>query len=286
MDDLTGFATTLKAEGASPSTVANYYRAVRDFLGWFAVQTGQPGDPALVTPLDLAEYRRILAARGRPATVNLALAGLRRFFAWCAARGLVAADPAAGLRPVSRERRLAPGGLARTAQYRLLRAAEAGREAGLLALLLLAGLRVSEAVALRARDVALRERSGHVVVRSGKGGKRRTVPLNATARRMLAPLLAAGDRDGWLFPAGRGREGHVTRQAAHAMLARIARRAGVEGAHPHALRHSFAKALLDAGVPLDRVALLLGHSRLDTTARYTRPTPEDLEAAVERVAWE
>ena len=146
MDDLTGFASALKAEGAFPSTVANYYRAARDFLGWFAAQTGQPGDPALVTPLDLAEYRRILAVRGRPATVNLALAGLRRFFAWCAVRGVVEVDPAAGLRLVPQERRLAPGGLARTAQYRLLRAARAGREAGLLALLLLAGLRVSEAV--------------------------------------------------------------------------------------------------------------------------------------------
>ena len=83
-----------------------------------------------------------------------------------------------------------------------------------------------------------------------------------------------------LFPGGRGRE-RLTRQGAWEVLRGLAAKARIEGLHPHQLRHTFAKNLVDAGVSLDRVALLLGHSRLDTTARYTRPTEADLEAAVD-----
>ncbi|MDA8064400.1 MAG: tyrosine-type recombinase/integrase [Thermaerobacter sp.] len=84
-----------------------------------------------------------------------------------------------------------------------------------------------------------------------------------------------------LFPGRRGRE-RLTRQGAWEVLRTLAVKARVKGLHPHQLRHSFGKGLVDAGVSLDRVALLLGHSNLNTTARYTRPAEEDLETAVDR----
>ena len=52
------------------------------------------------------------------------------------------------------------------------------------------------------------------------------------------------------------------------------------------LRHTFCKSLVDSGESLDRVALLAGHSNLNTTARYTRASARDLERAVERLEWE
>lgn len=55
---------------------------------------------------------------------------------------------------------------------------------------------------------------------------------------------------------------------------------------PHQLRHTFCKMLLDAGESIDRVAALAGHENLNTTARYTRPSSQDLERAVEKLAWE
>ncbi|WP_341474038.1 site-specific integrase [Desulfofundulus thermobenzoicus] len=57
-------------------------------------------------------------------------------------------------------------------------------------------------------------------------------------------------------------------------------------ATPHRLRHTFCKMLVDAGKSLDRVAVLAGHSNLNTTARYTRPGAKDLERAMEKLAWE
>lgn len=70
------------------------------------------------------------------------------------------------------------------------------------------------------------------MVRSGKGGKRRTVPPNATAREMPAPWLTERYGMAVLFPGGRGRE-RLTRQGAWEVLRTLAARARIEGLHPH-----------------------------------------------------
>jgi integrase/recombinase XerC len=64
---------------------------------------------------------------------------------------------------------------------------------------------------------------------------------------------------------------------------RFAKKAELKNVTPHTLRHSFAKALIDAGVSLDKVAMLLGHSNLNTTRIYTTPGEEDLEDAVGKI---
>ncbi len=64
---------------------------------------------------------------------------------------------------------------------------------------------------------------------------------------------------------------------------RFAKKAELKNVTPHTLRHSFAKALIDAGVSLEKVATLLGHSNLNTTRIYTTPGEEDLEDAVGKI---
>ena len=66
-------------------------------------------------------------------------------------------------------------------------------------------------------------------------------------------------------------------------MKKYARLAGLEDVTPHTLRHTTAKQLLDAGVSLDKVANLLGHQRLETTAIYTTPGQQDLERAVAKL---
>jgi len=146
-------------------------------------------------------------------------------------------------------------------------------------------LRVSELCALDVSDIVLNERSGSVVVRYGKGGKRREIPLNATARRALkAWLKVRGSGPGSLFTSRRG--GGITPRGVEYMVARYAYDARLEDVTPHTLRHTFCKQLVDAGESLDRVAILAGHASLNTTARYTRPTVRDQEAAVGKLEWE
>ena len=67
------------------------------------------------------------------------------------------------------------------------------------------------------------------------------------------------------------------------MVVKYGQRAGLEEVTPHTLRHTFARTLLAAGVPLNDVADLLGHSSLDTTRIYTRASETDLAMAVARL---
>ncbi|SHJ64823.1 integrase/recombinase XerC [Desulfofundulus thermosubterraneus DSM 16057] len=279
------FIVHLKSRNCSWRTVTAYTGALRSFIKWLEETTGCPFDPASVTPLDVADYRRHLLNRNRkPATINLHLDALSSFFSWAATSGMTTSNPAEGVRRVP-EQRGAPRWLTRQELGALMRAVQKygiSRDRALLAVLLHTGLRISEAVSLHVGDVVIRERSGWVTVREGKGGKRREVPLNVTARRVIQEWLNVHPGGDWLFP---GRKGHMTARAAEKILEKYARLAGVE-VTPHQLRHTFCKMLVDAGESLDRVAVLAGHANLNTTARYTRPSVKDLERAVEKLAWE
>jgi integrase/recombinase XerD len=117
-----------------------------------------------------------------------------------------------------------------------------------------------------------------VLVRAGKGGKTRRVPLGRAARAavgdyltVVRPALAAagpGGRKVALFLNARG--GRLTRQGCWKLLKGHARRAGLsERVSPHTLRHSFATHMLDGGADIRVVQELLGHVSLTTTQVYT-----------------
>lgn len=150
-------------------------------------------------------------------------------------------------------------------------------------MILFAGLRVGEIIQLRTSDVILDERKGSMVVREGKGTKRREIPLNAKVRKALLEYLRMRPDvemdDLFLGQRNEGVQSKTIQRAVH----RFAKKAGLKHVTPHTLRHSFAKALIDAGVSLEKVATLLGHSNLNTTRIYTTPGEEDLEDAVGKI---
>ena len=281
------FRAALGARGLSPRTATSYAWNTAAFVRWLGGTYGRWPSPGEVTALDVADYRRWLQDRGRkPATANQALKALSAYFRWAAAEGLVSGNPAVGVKAVP-EQRAGPRWLGRRELGLLAAAVQqhgALRDRALFALLLHAGLRVSEACSLRVADLELRERSGVVRVREGKGGKYREVPLNVTARKALSEHMAARAGGEWLFVSRKG--SRLSARAAERAIVRYARLAGLEGVTPHSLRHTFCKMLVDAGESLDRVAALAGHANLNTTARYTKPSLQDLERAVDRIAWE
>lgn len=266
-------------------TAQAYREDLADFTRWFEGANGRPVAAELVTSIDLREYQgHMLAVRGlKPATVNRRLAAVRAWLRWAKQTGIIRDLPRYPVRAA--EPKQAPRALDKIQTARLLRAVERGgngRDQALIGLLLHAGLRVGEAVSLRVRDVEMGERKGRVIVRSGKGQKRREVPLGAEARTVIRPWWSSRS-DGWLFP-GRG-DGHLSERAAQVMVKKYAYHARMDTQEvtPHALRHTFATRLLRSGQDLVVVAALLGHARMDTTARYTRPGWGDLERAVEGV---
>ncbi len=145
------------------------------------------------------------------------------------------------------------------------------------------GLRAGELSALRLDDLTLGERSGHLHVRRGKGNKARRVPLNAEVRDAIRDYFLARPASDLhqLFVGQRGEP--LSAHAMYDVVVKYAHLAALDDVSPHTLRHTFARALLAAGIPLTDVADLLGHSSLDTTRIYTKASESDLAAAVARL---
>jgi integrase/recombinase XerC len=132
----------------------------------------------------------------------------------------------------------------------------------------------------------LRERTGAVRVRHGKGLKEREVPLNATARRALRQLF---EQDPTAQPEDpvfhSTRDEPLPVRSIQNTITGLVRRAGLKraGLSAHSLRHTFALAWLRQHPgQLVELAQLLGHESLDTTAIYTRASGEDLARGIEQ----
>jgi site-specific recombinase XerD len=197
------------------------------------------------------------------------------------------------------------------------------RDLAVIQTLLGTGLRISELANLRLEDVELSERKGLVRVRVGKGGKCRTVALDNLTRSALLhyveqrwkqvqfaehlseqePGQRQGEQQGKQpsrhksapsnsskrpleGPLFMGHRGPLNERGIDYLVRKYAYQARLENCTAHTLRHTFAKNLVDAGTPLDQVAILLGHESLDTTRVYTKPSRRDLERAVRKAAGE
>lgn len=285
--DISDFVIELCRQGMADLTVASYQLDLVGFARWFHDSTGEPFGAGAVTPTDILEYKAHLRTvqRRTPATINRHLAALRKFFVWAKGAGRITELPTESVKGVPAGPRV-PKSLPKRDVDKLLREAEKDQNKRNLAVILTlrhTGIRVGELCNLRLADVSISERKGMLVVRSGKGDKDRTVPLNNDARQAIASYkevrpLIAGD---YLFVGQRGEP--LQPDAVQLIVRKYAQRAGLEGVTPHTLRHSFAKHVLDAGEDLATVSRLLGHERLETTAIYTQPNARDLEEAVRRL---
>lgn len=285
------YSKHLQTLGKSAHTVKAYIHDLTGFAQWFAQTTGDAFDPQAIGPRDIAEYRSYLLTRGKkPATVNRRLVALQRFYKWAQKQGHTTNNPfevLEGIR-VKQQQGIAPKWLDSHQQMALLRAVRKGkslRDLAMIELMMKTGLRVSELVDLKVTDVELGERAGRVIVREGKGGKYRDVPLSREVRYALETYLQERSEEDSqrLFL---GQRGPINVPGVQYLVAKYAYQARLQDVTPHSLRHTFGKNLVDAGVSLEQVAALLGHESLDTVMIYTKPSQGDLEKAVKKAAGE
>ena len=136
------------------------------------------------------------------------------------------------------------------------------------------GLRSSEAVALRINDID----SNRMLIRvqQGKGAKDRYTILSGRLLTLLREYYKVQRPREWLFP-GTKAGTHVQPSTIQEVCRDAARMAGLDKrVTPHTLRHSFATHLLENGTDTRAIQVLLGHRRIDTTARYTAVTPQSV----------
>jgi site-specific recombinase XerD len=153
------------------------------------------------------------------------------------------------------------------------------RDRAIITTFLYTGLRSNELRLLDVEDLDFEFLT--VFVRFGKRAKQRIVPLHAEAAAALEAHLV-GRKSGPVFESNRG--ARISYDRLHSLIVEIGKRAGLrKELHPHALRHSFAVSLLDAGVDLETIRDLLGHESIQTTSIYLHCSTAKRRAAVDRI---
>ena len=275
---------------SSPHTLRAYKDDVVRFLGFLEDHRGARLTLSALQNLTPADVRAFLTRRRQEGLgargIQRAMAALRSFFHYLQREGL--ADGAA-LRIVRSPKlpKTLPRPISETDAVRAIEEAGeneipwiAARDAALVTLLYGTGLRISEALRLRRRDVPLADSLSVL----GKGNKERMVPVLPAVREAVSAYAAlipfAGNNTAPLFLSRRGNA--MSARDAQGLLQRLRGRLGLPAsATPHALRHSFATHLLKHGGDLRSVQELLGHSSLSTTQKYTEVEGEHILAVYE-----
>jgi integrase/recombinase XerC len=294
-------------ENASAHTVRAYDSDLSQYVAFLAAHVNRRQSELTAADLDHLNARAFLADLNRrgnsKATAARKLSAIRAFGRYLRREGVLEGDPAALVGAPKREPRI-PAHLAVDEMSTLLDQPDTAtplgrRDKAILELFYASGLRLSELTGLDVEDVNL---SGRVVRVLGKGRKERIVPFNEPAARSIRAWLA--DREQILPPpaevirhkdripsprrrmtmgsdprsARRDREplflnyrgGRLSTRSVDTLVRRyVAACSTRSGISPHALRHSFATHLLEAGADLRAIQELLGHARLSTTQRYT-----------------
>lgn len=270
--ELDGFRAYLLEKGKREKTVEDYVRHIANFHKWLQ---SEGGDLANLTRYDIQQYVKHLQNKGNKATtLNLKFSAIVAYARYIGQSHLVENIQ----RPeIHHTRHISPKSLPKNDRNRLFRELERSgnlRSIAIAYTLLYTGLRVSELVALNRSDIHNGERSGHVIVRDGKGGIARTVPLPSEARYHLRRYLETRkDSDPALFLS------NFKKRISIRAVQRIFEKLGV---HPHMLRHTYGRELVSSGIDIATVAELMGHSDVNITRRYAAPSLKDIEEAVEK----
>ena len=134
------------------------------------------------------------------------------------------------------------------------------------------GMRRGEIVNLKVSDLYFNDGRSLLMVKNGKGGKDRYIPLNPTIAGRLQKYISDRKLSGKLFP--------ITARNLSIRVHNWAKKAGVPQIHTHSFRHKFATDLLQKGANIRAVQELLGHSSLSVTERYLAVTDENKAWAV------
>jgi len=308
--------------GASVNTIRGYVHDMHDFLAWWEQTIAKPltaatlqRDPFVLNKKRIQDYINHLERRVGNATVLRKVSSLRAFTKYLQKKKLIEHEPTNGLR-LPEKAEPEPRGLSDSDRSRLESAFQQPwlpsrspkrkrkedveknvledakqrlvRDRAIVFLMLYAGPRVDETCNLNVGDIVLKEKSGSLHIRKGKGLRERHTAIPRPARKALQKWLdlrdelgIGNDKEGALFVRLRGETGErLSVRAVQDMVSDAAHHAGIEESivTPHVLRHTCAFMLRTAGADIETRAKMLGHS-VKTASKYGAPGNSEIEKA-------
>jgi integrase/recombinase XerD len=279
------YLSYIKVEkGLSKNSIDAYRRDLEKLKAW---TDKNRFDLLTLTRKDVREWLIDLGRTELKETSKRRLvSSMRGFYKFLMIDGHIQADPSENLDTPQKGFYL-PKFLSQAEMDSLLAQPDTATETGLrdravLELMYASGLRVSEAVNVRLRDL---DADAGILTTTGKGSKTRRVPVGASALEWLRKYMVVRRRienveveNLFVSPLGRP----LTRQAIHGFIKKYSEACGMEGVSPHTLRHSFATHLVQNRADIRSVQQMLGHADISTTQIYTHMTDAHLRKSYER----
>lgn len=274
------FLHYLKVEkNFSDKTISTYHIALDDFVQYLNETYGFSPNVELVQVDDVKIFLGWLHDRGlSKSSIKLKVSAVKSFFKYLRKKGILLNNPAKTIATPKKEKTL-PSYLTKTEMEKLFNEVlpeTTPQVVCLFELLYGCGLRISEALNLKVKDVDL---ASNQIKVQGKGNRERIVPLGSKAKNALMEFLKIRNKQcEYIFTSKSGDK--LNPAVAYRMIRKeISKVSDVKKKSPHTLRHTFATHLLDNGADLKAVSEMLGHRSLATTQIYTHLSVERLKKA-------
>ena len=258
MDFLNLFLDAKIIEGRSEKTVERYSYILERMIQ----DVGCPVEK--ITKYHIRTYLMSLKEHGlQDSSIEGVRACISSFFTWLWKEGLIQRNPCANIAAIKCQRKIRQP-FSEMEIAKIKESCHTLRDKALISFLLSTGCRISEICALNRDDVDFKELECKVL---GKGNKERTVYINSECALALKNYINARTDDSPALFEGRGTK-RLGPHGARFALKLIEDESGVVNIHPHRFRRTLATSLINHGMPIQEVAFVLGHEKLDTTMRY------------------
>ncbi len=268
------FLEAKRIEGRADTTVARY----KYLLERLQADTGVP--LSKITIYHVRSYFMSERERGiSQATIEGYRSVYNEFYKWVNQEGFLKENPMRSMSAI-KQQKVKRKHFSPTEIRQLEESAKTLRDLTIVHFLHATGCRISEVVQLNRDEIDFQDMS---MIVFGKGAKERTVYINeVTAMYLKRYMKERKDDNPALFIGLRGER--LTQHGVQEMLRTLGIRAGVENVHPHRFRRTLATELLQKGMPVQEVASILGHEKLETTMRYCNVDQKTVQNAYRRLA--
>lgn len=257
-DLIKAFIEAKTVEGRSKKTIDRYLYCINRMIK----SIGMP-----IPLINVFHIRKYLMTEKNRGSSDRTVEGYRNvmssFFGWLHREGLIESNPVANIGPIKCMKKVRQP-FTDVDLEKLKECCETTRNCAVVFFLLFTGCRISEVCSLNRDDIDFRNMECTVL---GKGNKQRKVFINDVTGMMIWRYLNDRTDSSPALFAGKGTD-RMTPGGMRFMLKCIAERAGVENVHPHRFRRTLATNLISRGMPIQDVAFILGHEKLDTTMQY------------------